>query len=172
MYLFGFGHQKRVGKDTACDILVKELGFVKLSFAYPLKQIRDLLTNGQPTGFGYEQRELLQKLGTDIFRDQFHKDVWAIIGARNIQRHVEAGFTRLCFSDVRFQNEFDVIKELGGRLIKVHRPGQHIDSHASEHGIDQDTRWDYYLANDVGLAEYRQNVLHTVLGFMQMEHNG
>lgn len=37
--LIGLGYKKRSGKDTVADILVKKYGFVKVSLAYPLKEL-------------------------------------------------------------------------------------------------------------------------------------
>lgn len=37
--LIGFGYKKRVGKDTTADVLVRDYGFTKMSFAEPLKNL-------------------------------------------------------------------------------------------------------------------------------------
>lgn len=52
-------------------------------------------------------------------------------------------------TDVRFQNECDIIKQLGGIVIKVDRPGlESNDEHVSEKTIDSITGYDYKIVND------------------------
>ena len=74
-------------------------------------------------------RMLLQKIGTDLFRNQFHPNTWInatfanykpIAGTMDVRRSRET-FPNWIITDVRFQNEADAIKERGGKLIKVIR---------------------------------------------------
>jgi hypothetical protein len=57
-------------------------------------------------------------------------------------------------SDVRFPHEAEVIKELGGILIKIMRSAENniIDSHASEQEMD-DIKFDYLIINDKTVRE-------------------
>jgi len=43
--VIGLGYKKQSGKDTVADMLVKDHGFVKLSFAAPLKELCALITD-------------------------------------------------------------------------------------------------------------------------------
>lgn len=74
-------------------------------------------------------RMLLQKIGTDLFRNQLHPNTWInatfanykpIAGTMDVRRSRET-FPNWIITDVRFQNEADAIKERGGKLIKVIR---------------------------------------------------
>ena len=54
--IIGIGAKKQAGKDTSADILVKELGFKKMSFAAPLKDICSLIFD-MPIKSFYENKE-------------------------------------------------------------------------------------------------------------------
>ena len=84
-------------------------------------------------------RILLQKIGTDLFRNQLHPNVW--VNATMVDYKIkyfisdvdELGceetvttkefpvYPNWIITDVRFQNEADAITERGGKLIKVIR---------------------------------------------------
>lgn len=129
------------GKDSIADFLVREYNFSRLSFATVLKDAcasifdwdRDVLEGRTP-----EHRELrektdwwwaerlnidnfsprwaLQRIGTELFRNQFHKDIWALAVEKRLSR-----YTNVVISDVRFPNEIDIIKRNAGVLWRVNR---------------------------------------------------
>ena len=68
--------------------------------------------------FGLTGREILQKVGTDLFRNNFDKDVWVKIMKRRIEASPE---TSVVFSDLRFVNECEMVQELGGTIIRLKR---------------------------------------------------
>jgi len=49
--IIAFGHQKHVGKDTACEFLVNVHNFKRVSFADPLKNITGALTGLDTSNF-------------------------------------------------------------------------------------------------------------------------
>lgn len=68
-------------------------------------------------------RMLLQKIGTDLFRNQLHPN-WAINTLFSDYKHISnlsQTYPNILITDVRFQNEADAVTERGGRLIKVIR---------------------------------------------------
>lgn len=72
-------------------------------------------------------RQLLQIVGTDILRDHFSKDVWLV----PLIQEVEAG-GKIVVSDARFQNEVDLVHDLGGTSYEIVRPGTVQMNHISE----------------------------------------
>lgn len=80
-------------------------------------------------------RQVLQKVGTELFRERVHPDFWLFAMESRIvrstsQHHVVA--------DVRFDNEADWIRRQGGRVVGLYRADQGpvTDPHASERGVD------------------------------------
>jgi hypothetical protein len=54
-------------------------------------------------------------------------------------------------------NELDVIKEHGGLIVKIERPGfDGANNHASETSLDDYTSWDGKILNDGTLVEFKQ----------------
>lgn len=83
-------------------------------------------------------RHILQRLGTEMFRNQVHQDIWLFVMERRIatrraQYHI--------ISDVRFDNEAEFVRKQGGIVVQVRRSDQREpspDAHASEQGINDD----------------------------------
>lgn len=78
-----------------------------------------------------EIRRLLQKLGTELFRDRVSPDFWVRILVEKLDD--AAGLDVALITDVRFPNEARGLEErfrLYG--LRVERPGLKSDGHASE----------------------------------------
>lgn len=100
---------------------------------------------------GMTGREFLQKLGTAV-RNEVHPDFWTralFIKEKNNQN--------LIIPDVRFPNEAQIIKDHGGILIRIERPGAGAGNHISETALDDYKGWDIVIDN-VGTLEdlYKQ----------------
>ena len=139
--LIGFAGRQGSGKDTCSDILVERHGYIKFAFADAVKlSCKNLfdLSDNQLWGtakdiiddrYGQSPRQLMQKLGTDFVRHMVRESFW-------IDKFAEwyADTDRdVVVSDVRFQDEVDMIRKLGGRVFMVLRlSNQKLDSHCSE----------------------------------------
>lgn len=132
------------GKTTAAKVITGELNFEKHAFADPLKKM--LINAGMCT---YDEcyvekteqsRWLMQKVGTEIFRNQVD-DNWWILQAKGMVSEALTRIPNVVLDDVRFPNEADAIKDMGGILIKIEREGHLQDktdhTHASETQIDK-----------------------------------
>ena len=130
------------GKGTVADYLVQEHGFVKLSFADKLKDAvavmfdwdREMLegvTNEsrewreqadefwtQETGNTITPRLVLQLFGTDCMRRGFYDGVWVSLAKQRILANPNTNFI---IPDARFQNELQMIREVGGHIWQVRR---------------------------------------------------
>lgn len=137
------------GKDTIADYLIKEYGFIRLSFASTLKDIISIMF-GWPRdkleGLTKEDREwreqidhwwsktlqipnltprfVMQYIATDLFRNHFHPDIWVKIVENKIN-HIIKYTTNIVISDCRFENEINMILKLGGQIIQVYRNPPH-----------------------------------------------
>ena len=96
------------GKTTVANYLMKiNNDFVKLSFADKVKEIaKDLF------GMEKKDRKLLQMIGTKM--REIDKDIWAKYTAKkaNISEFV-------VIDDLRYKNEFDIVKKNGFKIIKL-----------------------------------------------------
>ena len=122
-------------------------------FAGPLKEIaQDIgftreqvydpkLKNGVDPFWQITPRQFLQMCGTEMFRKVWRDDVWVELARKNIYKFrdhltVDTTDTMIVFiPDVRFPNEAEMIKEEGGIVIRVSRPGTVEMNHASENQI-------------------------------------
>lgn len=89
-----------------------------------------------------EVRRLLQMLGTEVGRNMIDPDVWVNIAVRKITELREAGVP-VVITAVRFPNEVEMIRRLGGTTIWIERPTEartdaqgDILTHASETSVD------------------------------------
>ena len=134
------------GKNAASNVFARH-GFVLESFARPLKDAcaslfswpRDMLDGTTPAsrkwretpdafwskqlGKPFTPRIALQWLGTDVMRNQLHKDVWLLSLLKRVAQegHGSSGGSGVVITDVRFANEIRTLKSLGGVIIRVQR---------------------------------------------------
>lgn len=138
--LIGLMGQIGSGKGTAADFLVSK-GFKKDSFAAPLKDSvsaifnwdREMLEGETSESRVWREQEdeywsevfnkritprnVLQVFGTDIVRNNFHKNIWV---ESFIKRYKDNPIDTVV-ADVRFPNEMQTIKKLGGKLYRIKR---------------------------------------------------
>jgi len=131
--------KKRSGKDT----LANSIGFKKLSFADPLKDmLRPLgFTQDQLYGdskeivdqfWGITPRWIMQHLGTELMRDNFRDDIWI----KCMEKRLIDTYEDCIIPDARFDNEVIMLKKMGAIHINV--TGGIDDNHSSEKGINPD----------------------------------
>lgn len=99
-------------------------------------------------------REFLQKLGTDGLRDGLQTNVWVnALFADYVpfhHDHIEGGFEwpNWIITDCRFKNEAEAVKERGGVVVRINRPGvDAVNAHSSETSLDN-WNFDLTLNND------------------------
>jgi hypothetical protein len=159
----------RSGKDTIADYLVEHHGYVKMSFADPIREalyrlnpeitdMSGLIYKFQQAVnlFGWEDmkeyfpmyRVLMQRMGTEVGREMFGEDIWV-----NAAMERAKGNDRVVLADCRYPNEADAVRALGGKIWRVERDGVlPANEHASEHamvGYDFDRRLDNSAELDV-----------------------
>jgi hypothetical protein len=94
-------------------------------------------------------RHLLQYIGTDVVRDLISKTYWLDLMEAKIAKWRSIG-VNCVITDVRFKNERDLIKDLGGKVVRIQRDTGKVDSHSSE-VIDFDS--DEVLENNGTIEE-------------------
>jgi len=191
------------GKGTVADILVEQ-GFTKVSFADKLKdgvatifgwdrallegdtdesrewreQADDFWT--EETGRTITPRIVLQEFGTECMRDGFDNGVWVSL----LKKHMIDNPGNYVVPDVRFRNEQDMIRKLGGKVWQVKRGKDPewftraifdnnnpetsslmngFDIHESEYKwIDVNTKFDSILHNNSTLDDLKTLVLDQI----------
>lgn len=150
--IIGLTGQAATGKDTVRYMLEEDHGFDGLAFADPIRQmIGELLTsNGFDTvwmydrdhkerpipGLGASYRELAQRLGD--WGRAIHPDFWVNIAANFVSELQQRGDHLIVISDVRFVNEARWIREAGGQIWRLERPGvASVRDHESERQVAQ-----------------------------------
>lgn len=142
--LVAFTGLAQSGKTTAAQVLCRR-GYDRMSFADPIKQMVRCLTaetdkNRQLPQFGDKTlRHLYQTLGTDWGRNMIHPNIWVQLGAERIISLIgdveEGAIQGIVIDDLRFDNEAQLVRAMGGIVVQVHRPGVHAMPHESEAGI-------------------------------------
>ena len=157
------------GKTTVADLL---LAHRRVSFAAPLKSaVWRLLDELGMDGFhfvysdkeaiipelGVSARHMMQTLGTEWGRACVHPDFWVMIARAKTQR-IMADDGSVVIDDVRFPNEAAMIRELGGELWRIERPGvSYHGSHESEGGLEDITP-DRVIANDRTIDQLKEKI--------------
>jgi len=135
------------GKDTVADYLVEKYGFTKVTFGGAVKEIVaiisgwdiNMLSGTTPesrifretenhSDFGMTAREMMQKIGTDLFRQYFDENTWINI----VRRKVKTIPGNIVISDIRFPNEAKLVQELGGYIFTLVRKDIKRMDHISE----------------------------------------
>jgi len=129
------------GKGTVADVLVEQ-GFTKISFADKLKDgvaavygwDRAMLEGDTPesrewreaqddfwtneTGRIITPRIVLQEFGTDCMRNGFYDGVWVSAVKQILINNTNIDYV---IPDVRFENEVNMIRQVGGQVWEVSR---------------------------------------------------
>lgn len=173
--LYGLAGKAGSGKDTAADILVRELGFAKYSFARPLKDAAACifgLTDEQLYGdqkevvdpfWGVTPRYILQQMGTEAMRMTFGSDIWTQVAERWLQRNPDEN---VVIADVRFENEARWVRDQGGIVVHIQRNfksklANDAQSHASEAGL-RFVDGDWMLFNEGSRGDFEDKILNAV----------
>jgi dephospho-CoA kinase len=153
--IIGITGKKFNGKDTVSDYIVSKYNFTKIAYAEPLKEVcRNLFNFNDEQLYGDKKEDLdsfwnitprqaFQFIGTDMIRNNMDKMIkgvnnnfWVKCLEKRIINLNSRGIKNIIVSDIRFNNEADLIKRLNGKLIKVSRNIVNNDSHISELEID------------------------------------
>lgn len=181
--LIGLHGPAHCGKDTAGGFMVAA-GFKRFAYADPLKQMCKIafcLTDDEAFNpafknviierLGVAPRTLWQTVGTELFRERVDHDFWLRNMLLRLMHAREAGLagTGLVITDVRYENEAALVRELGGTVVHIHAPRAFVAdaamnwNHSSEQGIAFHPD-DMPLNND-GDLEQLQNCAEALVKF-------
>ena len=148
--LIGLTGRARSGKSTASEHLVGTYMLEHYAFADPLRDGLMAIFNLDPSDFEGDRKEqplawldrsprqLMQSMGTEWARNTVHPDVWVKLAEQNLDYMTKALGAVLGFvvSDVRFENEAELIRRRGGTIVHISRAdAQAVNPHVSEAGV-------------------------------------
>jgi hypothetical protein len=132
----------------------------------------------QETGRNITPRIVLQEFGTECMRDGFDDSIWVSL----LKKQMLDSPGDYVIPDVRFRNEQDMIRELGGEIWRVQRgdvpewygcamldntTGSNLmesyDVHVSEYKwIDMNNKFNATIYNNSTLEQLKQSVLNEI----------
>ena len=141
--IIGLTGKAGAGKSTVANWLMRERGYKLHKFAEPLKNM--LLCLGlderHTEGFlkeapcallgGNSPRYAMQALGTEWGRELISPTLWIDAWAKTMPDG------NVVCDDIRFDNEFDTIKDRGGIVVEIVGSNNSLDAHESEKGLDR-----------------------------------
>lgn len=175
MQIIGLIGNKGVGKDTVAKYFIDE-EYKQVAFADTLKESLKVLFNWDDELqdqnkkeltdeiWGVSPRTMLQLLGTDFLRHYCDKylDTSIIYKGKketfsyhikklflDIREDIEKG-KKFIFSDIRFQDELNFVKLIGGTIFKIERSVKKnkFSNHESEKNIDYIEGVNYVIENN------------------------
>jgi hypothetical protein len=112
----------------------------------------------KPDGAFWTTRELMQFIGTDVFR-VIDSDFWVKQLFKYINKNM---LNNVIITDGRFPNEINAVKKRGGIHIRIERAHDlevHGMDHASEVSLDNYDNADFVVDNSGTLEELKQKTL-------------
>ena len=191
MQLIGLSGAARSGKDTVGGYLVEKHNVKRYAFADPLKRacsemfgipLEDFHSDDKKEVvnefWGFSPRQIAQLLGTEGGRQLFREDLWtkraelAYLQHKADIEHILPqtfgnidGAAGMVITDVRFPNEAEWIKNAGGIVIHIERPGADgivgEANHASEAGYPDELK-DHIILNNGTLEDLFDRVDFTL----------
>lgn len=154
------------GKSTVANYLVNFYGYRRIPFAGLLKEMMRPLYKAQGYsdedihGFetidkdaelhiGTTPRRLYQTIGTEWGRNCINESLWIRLWAMQAMD----SNCPVVVDDMRFPNEYQAVRALGGKTLKVYNPNMtRLTNHASEGALDN-CDFDHTIVNVGSLAD-------------------
>jgi len=172
--LIGLSGFAQSGKDTVAKYLIEEHGYTRLAFAdvlrralYTLNPIILVSNEGailrlkeHVDEVGWEEakkieevRKLLQVFGTEVGRALLGENVWVNLALKEMKEDRDYVFT-----DVRFLNEANLLRDRGGSIWRIERPSvEAVNQHLSERALEG-YNFDFKIINDSTLDDLAEKV--------------
>jgi hypothetical protein len=177
--LIGIAGRAGSGKDTAGARLVEQHGFRQYAFADPIRAMlgalgafpaADLIDRDAKEAtidwLGKSPRQMAQTLGTEWGRELVHPQLWVLMAQRRWEAFRSIGES-LVITDVRFENEVNWIKDQGGVVIYLDRPGvASVSAHASEQ-FDLSKVADSVIRNDGTVGDLNDMIDYLLAGLSE-----
>lgn len=179
------------GKTTVARHIVETMGGERRPFAGPLKQMLQTFLEDQGAGMamairmvsgdlkeeptdylgGRTPRQAMQTLGTEWGRGlspTLWVDAWRHgIERASLQASVDGVPALIVVDDVRFPNEVEAIRQLGGLIIRIDRPGSGLEGAAGRHASETEDLGepDMFIKN-TGTIDQLHELVDMIVGGM------
>ncbi len=167
MHVIGLAGKAGSGKDTIGGLIADLPRWQQIAFADPLRvmlvmggfakpeQLNDRKLKETPIELhGASPRVLMQTLGTEWGREMIHPEIWIRLLAERVDKFTEANVAGVVITDIRFEDEAEYVRRVGGKVVHVIRPpGAHgllSSKHRSEAGVKR--RYGDLLLDNDGLV--------------------
>lgn len=177
----------QMGKSTATKLLTEGLGYSLIKFADPVKAVSSILLKEMGVSeddlpdfieghrkeetleaFGFENlssRVVQQVIGTEAGRNGLDAHLWTTIAGRKVRQLLDKG-ERVVIDDMRFPNEYDMVKQMGGECWCIYNPRVPIpvSTHPSE-GLLSEHSFNVALINEGTVEDLHREILRHVTRF-------
>jgi hypothetical protein len=179
-----YSSDMRSGKSTVASMLTERFFGLTQSFAAPLYDTvisiaGEFLDGGEPevrrwlsderkdkasipglsdcVNGGVTLRWMLQTLGTQWGRDLIHPHIWTMLAEQKALKALKS--YSVIFDDMRFPDEFEMVKRNGGKAIRIFRPGEGTRGDTSiGEGLLDNHAFDFNIYNVGTLEHLKRNV--------------
>ena len=186
MRILGLGHYSRTGKDTLANYFVDffkdtSICVLKRSFAWKLKQVTfELYAWAGMREPEYYETEEGAKARTVVLPaiGKTPIDIWVDFGTPAVRQCVydrtwidyllksDLNADMLVIPDVRFPNEVAAIRDMGGILVKVVRPGYGPKNTVADRALIGRDVWDYVVGAEGSMKSLDQWAVRLASGFL------
>ena len=170
--IIGLSGKAGSGKDTVAKIIKENTNLEVriLAFGDAVKDITgELLGIDRDTIERYKREDLLisgfpiriwlQKVGT-LFRNEVDHNYWIHFVLDKFQADWEHKL--IIITDVRYINEAQAVKSFGGKIARINRSIEDVNTHKSEIDLDDYKSFDYIIDNTSNVLDLKNNVLEVL----------
>lgn len=152
---FGDASARRDGVESKANV------WVPYTFTGPLSWHHNSTHQGHDILRYMTVREVLQFVGTELFRNQLDPDIWA----KSAFRQDYSDYDVVVIADCRFPNEAILGKKYG-LLVKIERnTGLASDGHVSEVALDDFQDYDAVITNNGAISALKRKLRNILAEF-------
>lgn len=139
--IYGFSGKLGSGKDFIAKVfmnMMPPIPTIVTSLADELKLqsiVYDDLEREKVFGHKDEKTRLaLQRRGTELGRNVYGEDIWLKFMYEKIIMYASRGIKRVVITDIRFPNEVEFVKDVGGSVFRILSKDRHMQKLSEEGG--------------------------------------